>query len=114
MFELGHEIQNGVLILSPAKRIDSTTAQAFEEGVLALVTKLGNKVILDLSDLDYISSAGLRVILTTAKHVKSSGGNLTLCGLEGGVKQVMEASGFDSVFGVHSSIDDALAAFAVR
>lgn len=110
MIEMTHEIRDGALILRPTKRIDSSTAKSFEEQASALVEAGPKKVIIDLSGLDYISSAGLRVVLTTAKRVKAEGGGLTLSGVQNNVKDVFEVSGFASIFGMHASVEDALAA----
>ncbi len=109
MIEMSHEIRNGALILRPKKRIDSSTAKAFEDQAIALVDKGSNKVVVDFSELDYISSAGLRVLLTTAKKVKAAGGALTLCGVHDNVKEVLDVSGFASIFGMHGSVNEALA-----
>ena len=67
------------------------------------------KVVIDASDLDYISSAGLRVILTTAKKAKAAGGGLTIACARANVKEVLTVSGFDSIFGLHDSVDAARA-----
>ena len=109
MIEMSHEIRNGALILKPKKRIDSSTAKAFEDQAAALVEKGANKVVVDFSELDYISSAGLRVLLTTAKKVKAAGGALTLSGVHDDVKEVLDVSGFASIFGMHDTVEAALA-----
>jgi anti-anti-sigma factor len=111
MFELAHAMQEGVLILRPVGRIDSSTAGAFSAGVTGLVTGGTANVVLDLAGLDYISSAGLRVVLTAAKAAKEAGGAMTLCGLRGNVAQVMAVSGFDKVLGVHDTVEGAVTAF---
>ena len=49
-------------------------------------------------------------MLTTAKRVKAEGGALTLCGVQSNVKDVFEVSGFASIFGMHASVEEALAA----
>jgi len=110
MTEMTHEIRDGALILQPKKRIDSSTAKSFEEQTNALVDAGPKKVVIDFSGLDYISSAGLRVVLTTAKRVKAAGGGLTLCGVHDSVKDVLEVSGFASIFGTHADIAGAIAA----
>jgi anti-anti-sigma factor len=112
MIEMTHEERNGALILRPKKRIDSSTAKSFEEKANALVDSGPGNVIVDFSELDYISSAGLRVVLTTAKRVKAAGGALTLCGVRDNVREVFDVSGFASIFGMHDSVDEALAALA--
>jgi len=109
MIELAHEIRGDALILQPKKRIDSSTAKSFEEQANALVDAGPKKVVVDFSGVDYISSAGLRVVLTTAKRVKAAGGALTLSGVTANVKEVFDVSGFASIFGLHDSIDQAIA-----
>jgi anti-anti-sigma factor len=112
MIEMTHEQRDGALILRPKKRIDSSTAKSFEEQANALVDSAAGNVIIDFSELDYISSAGLRVVLTTAKRVKAAGGQLTLCGVRDNVREVFDVSGFASIFGMHDNVDAALAALA--
>ena len=108
--DMKHEIRGDALILKPARRIDSSTAKAFEEQAGALIDGGPKKVVIDFSGLDYISSAGLRVVLTAAKKVKASGGGLTLCGLQGNIKEVIEVSGFASILGAHVGVDEAITA----
>lgn len=109
MTNLSHEVIDGSLVLKPSRRIDSSNAKAFEEEANALVDAGPKKVVIDASDLDYISSAGLRVILTTAKKVKAAGGGLTIASARANVKEVLIVSGFDSIFGLHDSVDAARA-----
>lgn len=109
MTDLNHEVTGGCLILKPSRRIDSSTAKAFEEAAGALVEAGPKKVVIDASDLDYVSSAGLRVILTTAKKAKAAGGGLTIACARANVKEVLTVSGFDSIFGLYDSVDAARA-----
>jgi anti-sigma B factor antagonist len=108
--DLTHEVSNGLLVIRPASRIDSGTAAAFEARCLSLIEAGPTKVIVDFSQVDYISSAGLRALLIAAKKAKSSGGALTLCGLNGGVGEVMSVSGFDTLLGAHADVSNAAAA----
>lgn len=108
--DLIHEILNGLLIVRPRTRIDSVTAQSFEEQCAALIASGPTKVVIDFSEVDYISSAGLRVLLVSAKSAKSLGGALTLCGLRGNVREVIEVSGFDTILGAHADVAEAVAA----
>ena len=109
MTNLNHEVIGGGLILKPSRRIDSASAKAFEDDANALVDQGPKKVVIDAADLDYISSAGLRVILTTAKKAKAAGGALTIANAKANVKEVLSVSGFDAIFGLHDSVDAALA-----
>jgi anti-anti-sigma factor len=107
---LNHDVIGGCLVLKPSRRIDSANARAFEEDAYLLVDKGPVKVIIDSTDLDYISSAGLRVILTTAKKAKAAGGGLTIACAKINVREVLSVSGFDTIFGMHESVDAAIAA----
>lgn len=106
---LNHELTGGCLVLKPSRRIDSANARAFEEDAFLLVDQGLVKVIIDSTDLDYISSAGLRVILTTAKKAKAAGGGLTIACATVNVKEVLTVSGFDTIFGLHDTIEAAIA-----
>jgi anti-anti-sigma factor len=110
MIDMTHEQRDGALVLGPKKRIDSSTAKSFEEQANALVDAHPGNVVIDFSELDYISSAGLRVVLTTAKRVKAAGGEMTLSGVRDNVREVFDVSGFASIFGMHDSVDAAIAA----
>jgi anti-anti-sigma factor len=111
--ELTHEIIDGLLVVRPGRRIDSSTAAAFEARCAALIAEGPQKVVIDLANVDYISSAGLRVLLVAAKSAKSQGGALTLCGLRGNVREVLEVSGFDTLLGAHDGVSAAAAALGV-
>ncbi|ARN81295.1 STAS domain-containing protein [Methylocystis bryophila] len=108
--DLTHEISEDMLVIKPRGRVDSDTAGAFEARCASLIGEGPTKVIVDFSELDYISSAGLRALLIAAKTAQSLGGALTLCGLRGGVEKVMSVSGFDTLLGAHAGIAEAAAA----
>lgn len=95
-----HETHDDALILQPAGRIDGTTAAAFEAAAIALIETGAAHVVIDMSNVDYLSSAGLRSLLIIAKHVKSGGRPASLCCLDGNVAAVISVSGFDAIFDV--------------
>ena len=68
-------------------------------------------MVVDFKDLDYISSAGLRVILKATKAIKREDGQIMLCSMQDYVKEVFEIAGFDSFLPIVATIDDALKAF---
>ena len=100
-----------VMVVDLSGRLDTqTSGSAADE--LTRVTQLGKaKLLLNLNDLEFISSAGLRVLLRTAKQLQAANGKLMVCHANGVVKEVMELSGFESVLQMHDTEDDALAAF---
>jgi anti-sigma B factor antagonist len=108
--DMTHEVSEGLLVVRPKNRIDSGTASSFEAQCMALIGDGANKVVIDFSEVDYVSSAGLRALLIAAKKAKSLGGALTLCGLRGNVEKVLAVSGFDTLLGVHAGVQEAAAA----
>lgn len=100
--------QGKALIIAPQGRLDSITAPAFEK---ALMQQLGdhNQLILDFSDLDFISSAGLRVLLMAAKQINRNDGRFVLCAVSAPIREVLEISGFLGMLEVVGSRDQALA-----
>lgn len=89
-------------------RLDSNTSIPFEETVFRSIDAGNRKLVMDFADLDYISSAGLRVILKAAKNLKKSEGDLVLCAMQDYVKEVFEISGFDTFLHIVSSVDDGI------
>ena len=103
------EWADDVLILKPAGRVDSNNAAAAEEIVVGHVDKGAQRLALDLSDLDYVSSAGLRVLLVTAKKLRQTGGRMALFNPQPTVHEVLEVSGFLAILTVCDSREAALA-----
>lgn len=100
---------NDIHIVAITGSLDSTTspdAQKSLDGVLAGA----KKVALDFSQLDYISSAGLRILLGVAKQLRAKGGALGMFGLNQSVKEVFDISGFSSILPVYPSEAEALGA----
>jgi len=101
---------DGALLAQPGGRIDSNTAGQFEQELLTRIEAGEARVVLDFSALDYISSAGLRVVLMAAKRTQAAQGALALCGLNESIREVFEISGFLSILTVCEGRDEALLA----
>lgn len=97
------------LLVNVAGRMDAIMAEEFDRAFDKLIQDGGKHFVLDMSGLDYVSSAGLRSVLGVYKKIKGAGGNLLLCGLKGVVKEVFEISGFASIFQVFDTPAAALA-----
>lgn len=89
-------------------RLDSATASSFEKPLQELFNLPASRVLMDFSALDYISSAGLRVVLMAAKRAKQSQGALVLCCLQQQVRDVFEISGFLRILDVAEDAEAAL------
>lgn len=86
----------------------STEADAF---LSQLVQGGSNRLLMNMQGIDYISSSGLRVILATGKKVGSAGGKLVFCNLNTSVGEVFRVSGFDTIFPVFETEQEALNSF---
>ena len=95
-------------IVTVEGRLDTISAPDFESRVQDRIAEGEIRFVIDLSKLEYISSAGLRSILIAGKSTAATGGQLCCCGLHGVVKKVFEVSGFTSLFPIHNSLDDVL------
>jgi len=100
--------EHGVVVVSPAGRVDSTTSPRLEEYLTALAGAGEARIVVDFSGVDYISSAGLRVMLSLAKRAKDQKGRVALFALGDSVRQVFELAGFLSLFAVSASRDEAI------
>ncbi len=105
------ETVGGVTVLSPSGRIDSNTAAVFETSVTKALAH-APRMILDFSDVPYISSAGLRVVLVAAKKLGAKKGGFALCGLSESVLDVFQLSGFASILTIMPDRDAALQSMA--
>ncbi len=101
--------QGAFYVLSVAGRMDALTSQGFETECLARLDAGDTRIVVDLSALEYISSAGLRSILAAAKKLKAVGGDLAFCGLTGIVAEVFTVSGFAKLLPVYATRVEALA-----
>jgi anti-anti-sigma factor len=100
--------EKGVTVVRTSGRIDAVTAPEFEKRLAELIAEGENVFILNFSGLEYISSAGLRSILTTAKQLKPRDGKLLFAELQGSVKDVFRISGFGSLFNISETQEEAL------
>ncbi|MFC5498096.1 STAS domain-containing protein [Caenimonas terrae] len=96
-------------IFTPSNRLDSGNSPAFEKEIMSQLEAGTTHVLIDFSDLNYISSAGLRVVLLTAKKTKAAGGKLVLCGLSDSINEVFMVSGFNAILDIQPTREAALA-----
>lgn len=97
------------LLLAVSGRMDALSAGEFETECDARLAAGEKRLVVDLSGLEYISSAGLRSILASAKKIKAQGGELAFCALAGIVAEVFAVSGFAKLLPVFPTREEALA-----
>lgn len=102
-----HTRQDQLVLVKIEGRLDAATAAAAEKQLADLVTAGARSVALDGSALAYISSAGLRVLLSLTKKIKGAGGRIALGGLQPQVKEILEIAGFSSIMPVYATAEEA-------
>jgi len=109
--EINQIKKEDVCILEIAGRLDTNTSNLFENKIVPLINEGETKMIVDFSKLEYISSAGLRVLLMAAKMQKKISGKIVLCCMKDFIKEIFEISGFVKVFTITDTLDAAIEVF---
>lgn len=108
--EFAQEQAGAVLTVTLVGRLDSSTAQSAEDNFTRALGQGVTRLAIDLSKVDYISSAGLRILLVVAKKLQQSKGRMVLFGLVPNVREVFSISGFDKIFAIQPDAAAALRA----
>lgn len=103
--QLENQRRGASLVVRVTGRLDAATTPSFEAHCQQTIAEGERSLILDLGALEYLSSAGLRGILATAKAVGAAGGEFTLANAQGLVREVLDISGFLRMFRVLDSLD---------
>jgi anti-anti-sigma factor len=110
--ELVEETHGRVVVVTASGRLDGTTSPAFGARMEKLATATEPRLVVDFSGIEFVSSAGLRVVLTVLKRVKAANGMLAFCAVQAPVMEVLDITGFTRMLDVHSGRAEALAALA--
>lgn len=100
-----------VTVFSIAGKLDTHTSQEAQDLLLGAIDAGTLKIVVNLEEMEYISSIGFRVFLMAAKRLQNDGGEFRLCGIAGNVKEVFDISGFATVFNIYENEATALADF---
>jgi stage II sporulation protein AA (anti-sigma F factor antagonist) len=90
--------------------MDAATSKQTEETLLGFIDKGERRLVLDMSQLDYISSIGLRVFILVAKRLKTVNGQVVVCALQPGVQQIFDIAGFNTIFKAYPTRAEAVSA----
>ena len=110
--EIRKEQVGDTYVVTATGRLDGIYSSAFANQVGELLTGTNPKILIDFTDIDYVSSAGLRALLLLVKKAKGSGSVFALCGLNEQVREVLDISGFTSMFSIHLGRAEGIAALA--
>lgn len=109
--DVKEEKKGDILILRMRGRLDAVSSPATERKVFECINNGQSKLILDFSGISYLSSAGMRMLLSTTKKLKSLSGRLVVSSVSPNVMDVLKMSGFDHVLDLSSTEDEALRKF---
>jgi anti-sigma B factor antagonist len=99
--------QEDVQIFKITGKLDSYTSGDLGKQLMPSIESGNKKIIIDFSELDYISSAGLRTLLLAAKKIKQSEGKILLAELKEHITQVFQIAGFTAIFPIFPSVSKA-------
>lgn len=105
--EVKTEFKKGVLVLRIKGRLDALSSSQAEKKICDLIEEGQSKVLIDMAAVTYLSSAGMRMLLSTTKRVRSLAGRLVLCSTADNVLDVLKVSGFDHVLELFNTEEEA-------
>jgi anti-anti-sigma factor len=108
---VSQERYGDALVLTPVGRIDNSTTDGLKSDLDARVAtcrKGGDRLVLDFSKVDYISSVGLRVLMLAAKKIREQEGVIVVAALQPVVREIFEISRFNLVFQCFGTVREAL------
>jgi anti-anti-sigma factor len=106
--DISEDRKADAVILALSGKLDATSAKPFEDRILAVINSGARGLVVDLSQLEYISSSGLRVFLLAAKRLQDTQGKMILCALKDHIRQVFDLAGFSSILSIYGSRDEAI------
>ena len=97
--------------IAPQGRLDSNTVVAFEQVIVAHLESGRVQIVIDMLGVTYVSSSGLRVLITAQRRARSSSGDVVLCNMQPRIREIFEIVGFLGLFTVRASLAEAQQAF---
>ena len=108
MLTISSARQGDFLVVSLVGRVDASNSKELEEQCINFISNGETKMILDLTEVNYVSSAALRVFLLAAKRMSAVKGTVRLCGLSSTLRDVFDISGFSKLFVITATVQEAL------
>jgi anti-anti-sigma factor len=106
--KMAQQEKDGIICFQIEGRLDAETASQAETQVKQVLQQGCQRLLFDLSKMDYISSAGLRVILMAVKELRNKKGKVVLCSLTPYVKEIFDVSNFSSIIPITDSVESGL------
>ena len=110
--EVSEEKKNDILILRLGGRLDAVTSPQLEKHVMSSIDDGNNsKVLMNFEKIEYLSSAGMRLLLSTTKKLKSKQGKFVIACVNDGVMEVIKMAGFDHILNIRKTEQEGLGEF---
>lgn len=106
--DISEDRKADAVVLALSGKLDATTAKTFEDKILGVINSGTQRLLIDLSQLEYVSSSGLRVFLLAAKRLQGVNGKIVLCSLKDHIRQVFDLAGFSSILSIYGSREEAM------
>ena len=112
--EINATLLDDVTAVAVKGRVDSTNADTLKERLGEIIRSGSSRLVIDLKEVIYISSAGFRALLITARAVEQVSGRMVLCGIAGEVKRLFDIAAFSDLFTIATTRDDAVNSLRVK
>ncbi|MCX6240880.1 MAG: STAS domain-containing protein [Bacteroidetes bacterium] len=99
------------LIIGINGRLDTINYSILEKRLMELLDQNTNRILINCSQMDYVSSSGLRILLMALKRITMAKGKFALCSLQENIREIFEISGFTTIFEIYPNEEDALRVF---
>ena len=108
--EISKEQVGDAYVVSPTGRLDGIYSTAFAKEVGELIGGINPKILIDFAEIDFVTSAGIRAVLLLMKKAKASGAAFGLCGVNDQVREILDATGLESIIPIYPGRTEGLAA----
>lgn len=106
--QITEDKKGSVKLIGLCGKLDANTSPGVEKQLLTLMDQGENRIVFDFSQLTYISSLGLRVLIVVAKQVQKAGGKLAIAAVSNPVYEIFEIAGFHRIFSIYPTLDEAV------
>jgi len=108
MMEINTKRQGPISVVALKGRLDVLTSKNLKDAILVEIDAGVTHLVLDFTRLEYVSSAGLRVLLEARKLLKPKDGTVALSGVQSFIMTILNSTGFDTLFSVYPTSEDAV------
>ncbi len=106
--QITQQATGSTIILNLKGRVDTFSSKELDRAISKILKNENHQILIDFSEVDFIASSGLRVLLTAVKYINQVKGKLALCTLKPKVREIFDLVGFSNLFPIFSNREEAL------